>query len=194
MTDSEVIEAIRDGNQRQLGRVYELYREEFLKWVFREYSTDPDDGKDIYQVAILAFAENIRSGKLAVLTSTLKTYLFAIGKNLALEMARKKKNIIGLDAYEQLRTIAGESNGSTQEEEMLEAVRHAMERLGQPCRQLIESYYYGRKSMEEITREMLYKNPETAKNQKCKCMARLRVMVNEELERIKVNAEKGELY
>jgi RNA polymerase sigma-70 factor (ECF subfamily) len=194
MTDSEVLEAIRNGNQRQLGRVYELYREEFLRWVLREYTTDPDDGKDIYQVSILALAENIRSGRLAQLTSSLKTYLFAIGKNLALDMARKKKNFIGLDAYEQLRTIAGEGDSSADDEAMLEAVRHAMERLGQPCRQLIESYYYGRRSMEEIAQEMLYKNPETAKNQKCKCMARLRGLVMEEFERTKINVTKGELY
>ena len=36
--------------------------------------------------------------------------------------------------------------------------------------------------MQEITDAMQYKNPETAKNQKCKCMARLRKLVDEEIE------------
>jgi hypothetical protein len=49
--------------------------------------------------------------------------------------------------------------------------------LGEPCHELLGFYYFGRKTMEEISTIMGYKNPDTAKNQKYKCMERLRKMV-----------------
>jgi RNA polymerase sigma-70 factor (ECF subfamily) len=46
----------------------------------------------------------------------------------------------------------------------------------------VDLYYYQKKSMQEISDLLNYKNADTAKNQKCKCMAKLRKLY-EELER-----------
>jgi RNA polymerase sigma-70 factor (ECF subfamily) len=65
-------------------------------------------------------------------------------------------------------------------EESFQLARRALQKLGDPCRKLIELFYYEKKSITEIADEMDYKNPETAKNQKCKCMARLRKLVEQD--------------
>jgi DNA-directed RNA polymerase specialized sigma24 family protein len=76
-------------------------------------------------------------------------------------------------------------------EQMISHARQALARMEEPCRRLIEMFYYGKKSMEEITRELNYKNAETAKNQKCRCMKRLRKIYEEEHNRtlIEINHE-----
>ena len=81
---NEIIQKIRSGGQTELGSIYEEYRTEFLQWITKEYDCSMDDGKDIYQLTILIFYDNIKKGKLEHLVSSVKTYLFGIGKNLAL--------------------------------------------------------------------------------------------------------------
>lgn len=180
MSDNEIIERIRSGGQAELGMVYERYRREFLQWIRKEYSCDEDDAKDIYQLVTLVFYDNVKSGKLQHLISSVKTYLFAIGKNIALETMRKASRTTRIDQEHWLREYLAETPEQPNDEESFARARMALEKIGNPCRQVIELFYYQRKSMEEISQIMNYKNAETAKNQKCKCMARLRKLFESE--------------
>ncbi len=55
-------------------------------------------------------------------------------------------------------------------ESNLELVSACFDKLGDPCHQLLDLYYYKKKSMDEIAERLDYKNTDTAKNQKYKCM------------------------
>jgi len=50
----------------------------------------------------------------------------------------------------------------------------AMSGLGEPCKSLLESYYLQKKSMVEIAADFGYTNADNAKNQKYKCLMRLK--------------------
>ena len=50
----------------------------------------------------------------------------------------------------------------------------AMQALGEPCKSLLESYYLSKKSMVEIATDFGYTNADNAKNQKYKCLMRLK--------------------
>src|SRR5215212_8720069 len=91
MSENQIIERIRLGGQSELGIIYEEFRSEFIQWISREFHCTTDDSKDIYQLSILIFYDNVKSGKLEHLVSSIKTYLFAIGKNVAKENMRKAK-------------------------------------------------------------------------------------------------------
>jgi RNA polymerase sigma-70 factor (ECF subfamily) len=69
------------------------------------------------------------------------------------------------------------------DENNLELVSRCFNQLGDPCHSLLDLFYYHKNSMEEIALALNYKNPETAKNQKYKCMERLRKLVEAELEK-----------
>lgn len=182
MNQDEIILKIKTGGQTELGLVYEEYREEFLRWVAKEFNCSLDDGKDIYQLTILIFHDNIRLGKLEHLVSSVKTYLFGIGKNIVKENQRKEKRYIPLSKEKWLKENLIDEPTSKIDDAVFERAKNALSKLGQPCQRLIELFYYEKKSIPEITLAMSYKNPETAKNQKCKCMARLRKLFEEETE------------
>ena len=182
MSQDEIIQKIKAGGQTELGLVYEEYREEFLRWVVREFNCSLDDGKDIYQLTILIFYDNIRKGKLEHLVSSVKTYLFGIGKNIVKENQRKERRYIPLSKEKWLKENLIDEPTSKIDDAVFERAKNALSKLGQPCQRLIELFYYEKKSIPEITLAMSYKNPETAKNQKCKCMARLRKLFEEETE------------
>jgi RNA polymerase sigma factor (sigma-70 family) len=68
-------------------------------------------------------------------------------------------------------------------EESLQLIETCLDRLGEPCKSLLELYYYHSMSMEEIAERMNYKNRFTSKNLKYKCINRLRRIYIEELEK-----------
>lgn len=183
MAHNDIIRKIQSGGPAELAMVYEEHRDEFLHWIRKEYGCSEDDSKDIYQVTILAFYENVRSGRLENLVSSVKTYLFGIGKNIVRDTMRKSNRQIGIDQERWLKENLIDEPGDSIPESIYASARNALERLGEPCRKLVELFYYERKSMEEIVVALNYKNAETAKNQKCKCMKRLRKLCEEEMKR-----------
>ena len=53
-------------------------------------------------------------------------------------------------------------------------MEQAMNNLGEPCKSLLEAYYMEKKSMVEIAGDFGYTNADNAKNQKYKCLMRLK--------------------
>lgn len=180
MTPDEIIQKIKAGGQAELGLIYETYREEFLSWLSKEFQCSADDSKDIYQLAILIFYDNIKQGKLEHLVSSVKTYIFGIGKNVVQDFRRKSNRNTPLDKQRWLNETLMDEPDHSPSEQLFDVAQKALAKLGEPCRQLVEMFYYGKKSMDEITEVLNYKNAETAKNQKCKCMKRLRKLYEEE--------------
>jgi RNA polymerase sigma-70 factor (ECF subfamily) len=182
MKDNEILSLIRSGGQHHLGLIYEKYRREFIDWISKEFNCSHDDSKDIYQVTIVAFYENVLSGKLTTLVSSLKTYLFAIGKNVARENQRRSKRSVSFDQEQWLTEhIIDENVEPDTDNTVLEAAEKALNQLSASSQKLIQLFYYEHKSMHEISTIMNFKNAETAKNQKCKSMATLRKIFRAEL-------------
>src|SRR5690349_20325565 len=181
MTDDQLIVKIRNGDQSDLARIYEEYRAEFLHWITREFNCSTDDSKDIYQLTILIFYDNVRSGKLEHLVSSIKTYLYGIGKNVARDNMRKVGRNTSINQQQWLMEYLVDEADDKPDENLFLVAKKVLANLGQPCQRLVELFYYEKKSMEEISAELNYKNADTAKNQKCKCMARLRSLFEKEL-------------
>ena len=60
------------------------------------------------------------------------------------------------------------------EPEDFELMEQALQHLGEPCKEFLESYYLRKKNMSEIAKEFGYTNADNAKNQKYKCLMRLK--------------------
>ncbi|MDL5049370.1 sigma-70 family RNA polymerase sigma factor [Oscillatoria amoena NRMC-F 0135] len=178
MTDAEIVNLIKNEDPRGLSTVYESFRSEFVHWLMRLQRCGNEDAREFYQASILILYDNIKAGKLDGLRSSLKTYLFGIGKNLVWQRYRTnhRQEVVSAEFY--LKNYLLEDGDSQLDQEInLEIISHSYNQLGEPCHQLLGYYYFQRKNMEEISAIMGYKNPETAKNQKYKCMERLRRMV-----------------
>lgn len=171
-----IIEQIKERGQSALGEVYMLYRREFLNWASKQFNVNTDDAKDAYQQAIIIFYENVMGGKLENLQSSEKTYLFAIGKNKLrenLRMLSKHDDIDELDWQE-------EQNEELATPEQTALALSSLKLLGEPCQSLLEQFYFHRSSMNSIVLQFGYKNEDTAKSQKYKCLTRLRKIFSEQ--------------
>lgn len=181
MSHDDLIAKIKSGGEAELAMLYEEHRSAFVQWMKKEFQCSDDDGRDIYQLTILVFIDNIRSGKLEHLVSSVKTYLYGIGKNIVRDNMRKASRQMSIDQQQWLVDYVSDEPASPEGEKKFEAAKRALAKLGEPCKRLVELFYYERRSLDDIAGIMNYKNPETAKNQKCKCMKRLRQLCENEM-------------
>ncbi len=177
MQDQEIIHKLKSGDEEVLTEIYQKYREEFFSWVIGYYRCDVEEAKDHYQFAILKLYENVMSGKLTELTSSIKTYLFAIGKNKVFESNKTANRFVG-ETYEM--EMGETPTDHSEKESKLITIEKCLETLGEPCNSLLKQYYYHQKSMDQIADLFNYSNRDTAKNLKFKCLQRLRKLVKEE--------------
>lgn len=183
--DPVILEKIRNGDKSQLGAIYKAYQSEFIGWLTNQYNCSHEDARDAYQFAIIALYDNIQNNKLNELNSSLKTYLFAIGKHKILEGHKASVRFVEKEE-ESIKNIP-EVNRWEEElhEESLQLVEECLEKLGEPCKTLLELYYFHNMSMDEIAQKMSYRNRQTSKNLKYKCINRLRRIYMEELKKLK---------
>lgn len=169
----KTIQRIKAGDEGLLSSIYEMYRKDFLKFGHR-YLKDETQILDVYQDAFVAFYENIKNDKVAELKSTIKTYIFSIGKYMLIHKFKddiKQVNSDDIDGFEFVDVSMDREETNSHLQETMQA---ALSKLNDKCKQLLVLFYYRKYAMESIVENMGYKNANVAKNQKKRCMQYLR--------------------
>jgi len=183
MTEPLIIEEIKNGNNTQLAEVYKAYRSEFVGWASSHYQCDKEEARDIYQASIITLYDNIVKEKLQQLNGSVKTYLFAIGKNKIMELRRTDKKFdLTLDV-KNINIEDQPDNEKQLKEKQLKVVQQCLAKLGEPCRTMLELYYYNATGLDELAGMLHYKNGDTVKNLKSRCLLKLRELVTQELKK-----------
>ncbi|MCO5239059.1 MAG: RNA polymerase sigma factor [Chitinophagaceae bacterium] len=133
-----------------------------------------DDAKDIFQEALVVLYEKSKSPEFE-LNCRIKTYLYAVSRRLWLKRLQKNSRVeLQSNGFEE--TIYVEEDIGAHEKRNMEygMMEYALAHIGEPCKSILEAYYIRKESMQEIADHFGYTNPENAKNQKYKCLVRLR--------------------
>ena len=153
-----------------------IYRENYnmVQSLIINNSGSTDDAKDIFQEAMIVLYEKVRSGTFE-LNCLIKTYVYSVSRRLWLKRLQQMNRYV--PAIENLQdTVPVEEE--VEENERINSEFQTMEKainsLGEPCKSLLEAYYLEKKSMQEIALFFGYTNAENAKNQKYKCLVRLK--------------------
>ena len=177
-TDDALIAAIRSGDERALAHLYRLHWPMVSHFVLQNSGSE-DDAQDVYQEGVMVFYEKVRDGSLE-LSCQIKTYLYAVCRRLWLKRLTSKSRfgVRLLDDEEHgphLNTGAEEDVLAAEEQDRrFSTMSEALSHLGEPCRSLLEGFYLLDKSMQDLTAEFGYTNADNAKNQKYKCLVRLK--------------------
>lgn len=173
--DQYLIEQLKQKDLKSLDKVYLTYKEEFFLFA-RTFSISEEDIEDVYQETVISFYENVQRGKLIKLTSSLKTYLFAIGKFKIYRQAQKNKL-----SYEDERFIHADEDIQTFEVTMSskrqKILIDALNALGGKCKKVLELFYYEGLTLDEIKDYMDYSSKDVLKSQKSRCLRQLKELV-----------------
>ncbi|SKA07046.1 RNA polymerase sigma factor [Sediminibacterium ginsengisoli] len=133
-----------------------------------------DDARDIFQEAMIALYEKAQNESF-VLTCQIRTYLYSVCRRLWLkrlqQMGRFSRQVDNLD-----ETVPVEEDLEMHEKRNadFDMMDRALNSLGEPCKSLLEGYYLKKMGMQELAAEFGYTNADNAKNQKYKCLMRLK--------------------
>lgn len=132
--------------------------------------------KDVFQEAFIACWRNIKEDKLKE-NSNLEGYLITIAKNKWIDYLRSAnfKKTVATDSFAHLSLVTEESEMVKEKEVQINILRDALSQLKDGCKSLLQLFYFERRSMEEISKVMNLA-PASARNQKYRCMERLRTL------------------
>lgn len=176
--DRITLQDLKEGSDAVLKEVYEANRTKFILFAKR-YNLSDDDIVDVYQDTFIVFHNNIMSGKLNTLTSSISTYLFGIGKNLLINKMKASKrsfnpdfDISLLQEDENLLTNIDIDNEETTEEQQL--FYKYFESLGKQCKELLNLFYYRGYTIDDIVEHTDYNTSNVVKSAKSRCLKTLK--------------------
>lgn len=174
------LEAIKEGDEIVIKELYILYKTDFVIWLQNHSSCVEEEAVDVFQDSIIALVQNCKSGKIVHLSSSLKTYIYAIGWKIYLNHVRQNKVKISGEAVEGLKIVENLYLDKVELEERQQIMLKALQELGPVCQKILHLFYYEGLSLKEIAKKMNYKNADVVKSQKSRCLQKLTTMMKKE--------------
>jgi RNA polymerase sigma factor (sigma-70 family) len=174
ITDEAFISGLRTGDNLVLKALYKKYYTLVLKLVVNNSGTQ-EAAEDVYQETIIVLYETVQKPEFT-LNCQLQTFIYSIAKRLWLKQLRKygQTGLMREEEEEQLVDVQTEMQEHLQKEADIEKMNQSLTALGEPCSALLKDFYVHKLSMETISEKFGYTNADNAKNQKYKCLQRLK--------------------
>ena len=175
-TNSKELELL-DGLARNDRKAIEtLYKDNFgtIQTFILNNNGTTDDARDVFQEAMILLFEKARGGNFE-LTSQIKTYVYSVCRRLWLKRLQQLQRFGSpVENMEEIIPVEEEIEEQDRKSEAFAIMEKAMNHLGEPCKSLLEAYYIQKKQMHDIAEGFGYTNADNAKNQKYKCLIRLK--------------------
>jgi RNA polymerase sigma factor (sigma-70 family) len=169
--DQHVLELIRAGDRTGLMRLYDDNRRPIVSHVTRNGGS-ADEAEDVLQESVVIVWEKVRTAELE-LTARLSTFTFAVARRIWLRRLAHRRREPSVEADPDV--LADDTTSEPPEdEERIEAMRRAFDRLGEPCRTLLLLFYWEQLSMAEVATQLGFANADVAKTKKYQCKEQLR--------------------
>ena len=162
--------------QNDKAAIEAIYRENYtmVQAFILNNSGSVDDARDIFQEMMIVLYEKSRSGTFS-LNCQLKTFVYSVCRRLWLKRLQQQ-NKFGAQVESLEETVAVEEEIEEHEKKNNDFImmENALNKIGEPCKSLLDGYYLKKKSMQEIAADFGYTNADNAKTQKYKCLVRLK--------------------
>ncbi len=171
--EQELLKALAVNDKKAIEKIYEDNYSLIQNLILNNSGTE-EDAKDIFQEAVIILYEKSKSDSFE-LSCQIKTYVYSVCRRLWLKrlqyIRRYEAEIASLVEIVPVEEDMEEHDKRSLQFGMMEK---AMTSIGEPCKSLLEAYYINKKSMQEIAENFGYTNADNAKNQKYKCLLRLK--------------------
>ncbi len=174
--EKEIIQKIKENDEETIEKIYISNYPAIMYFVISNNGTI-QEAKDIYQDAFIIFLDKLKDPAFE-LYCKIKTYLYSVARRLwLLELARSnKKTPILNETANYIYQHIDEETDLEKREQRFRAMYQSLEEIGEHCKNLLTDFYIRKLSMNEITEKMGYTNTDNTKNQKYKCLKRLKTI------------------
>jgi RNA polymerase sigma factor (sigma-70 family) len=178
ISDQKLLNGLALNDRKAVETIYKQHYQ-MVQAMITNNSGNSDDARDIFQEIMIVLYEKARTGTFE-LNCQLKTYLYSVGRRLWLKRLAQMQRIAP-DGGKMEEMVPVEEDIALYEQRNIDfgIMERAMQNIGEPCRSLLSAYYLQKKSMMEIAGSFGYTNADNAKNQKYKCLMRLKKLFHQ---------------
>ncbi len=168
-----LLKGLAEGDNRTIEIIYKDHFN-MIQALIINNNGSADDAKDIFQEALVVLYEKVRSGSFE-LNCQLKTYLYSVSKRLWLKrLSVNNRFVSAIEDPEATYPVEEDVEAHEKRDAEFDIMEKAIAGLGEPCKSLLEAYYLKKQNMQVIAASFGYTNADNAKNQKYKCLLRLK--------------------
>lgn len=173
MDDKQILQKIREYDHRIITDLYKRYLNEIITFLQKKYPTfTKQDAEDIFHKSFYILCDNIIAGKNKK-DGTVKQYIYSICWHLAYDEYnrgdRVPKNPVPTDP-----TVPDDEEDPVELDRKSTVLTDVISKLTEPCKTLLILFWYKEKSDKEIVESTDYSSTHTVKNQRSRCMKKLR--------------------
>ena len=171
--EKELLQGLANKDNQTIELIYKENYSMIMNLVINNNGTT-DDAADIFQEGMIVLFEKSKQPGFE-LHCQLKTYLYSVCRRLWLKkLQQQKRGGIQIEDIEQVIPVEEDLEMHERNQVNFNIMENAMNKIGEPCKSLLEAYYIHKKPMHQIADEFSYTNADNAKTQKYKCLVRLK--------------------
>lgn len=171
--ETALLKGLAKNDRKSVETIYKQYYNMVQSLIISNNGT-ADDARDIFQETVIVLYEKAKSDTFE-LNCQLKTYVYSVSRRLWLKRLQQlQKYIPSVNGLEETVPVEEELETHDQRNSEFHLMEKAMLHLGEPCRSLLEAFYLQKRNMTDIASHFGYTNADNAKNQKYKCLMRLK--------------------
>lgn len=169
ISDDILLDKLRTEESASFNLLYKFYFPSIANYIQQNNGTN-QDAEDIFQESIIVLLSKVRQPNFT-LTSSLKTYLFSISKNLWLKKIRADKKFATESNFDDIELQNNDEYIANNNEEKLTTW---FEKITANCQRILKALFFLNEPMDNLMIKMGWKNKHTASNQKYKCIEQIR--------------------
>lgn len=136
-----------------------------------------EDAKDLFHDSLIILNNNCKQQQFN-LTSTISTYLYSVCRFSWFNKKKKdlkSQSLQQVSIYENTEELAYKNTT-----DRVEVLMKSLEAVGDRCKEILMDYYFGKFSYEEIAVNLSYSSAQVVRQQKYRCIQRLKEMTDYE--------------
>lgn len=171
--ENELLRGLADQDKAAIDQIY---RNNYpsIEHLVLTHKGSTEDAADIFQESMIVLYEKSKDVNFS-LQCQIKTYLYSVARRLWLKKMQQHYNrSVQLNDVTEFISAEEDLMDHDHQQQRFQNMETALQKLGEPCRSIIEAYYIKNQNMQEIATKFNYTNADNAKTQKYKCMVRLK--------------------
>ena len=171
--DYLLIKGLENQQDKSINQIY-LNHYQMVQRLVTNNNGTLDDAADVFQEAMIVLYEKAIDPNFQ-LNCQLKTFIYSVCKRIwlkkLLQHNKMGKQVVD---FEDAVSVEEDLEAFEARQQHFNMMDMALEKIGEPCKSLLEAYYFNKKNMLDIAKEFNYTNADNAKTQKYKCLVRLK--------------------
>lgn len=169
------LKKIKEGDLQELDKIYLEVKPLFVKFAQDKYKNIAYAViEDVFQDTIIDLYNNIKTGALEEIHTSLSSYLIYIGNAKLGAYLQDSKLKIANDAYFAENAVEFDEY----DQKIDKAVKFILTKMNDSCKKILNLFYFNKKSLDEIAHLLGYKNGDVVKVQKSRCISSISAKVN----------------